>query len=93
MIFCYSKRVKQLKEENTYESILDYEKVMTFYGIEELYLNDNNLIKIKNETFQHLKLLKKLWLNFNLIQSINQNVFTGLDNLEELDLNANTTLT
>ena len=90
MIFCYSKRVKELQEENTFESIIDYEYVKTYIdNLKELFMEEKNMVGIKSLSFQHFKQLKKLGLKYDQIESIDQNTFTGLDNLEILYLSSN----
>ena len=59
MIYCYSQRVEQLKEENTHESIIYY--VETYIeNLKELFMEKKILIGIKSFAFQNLKLLKQL---------------------------------
>ena len=54
----------------------------------ELYLGLNRLVKIKSNTFQGLKELKKLDLSENQINSIEPNAF-NIESLEKLFLSKN----
>ena len=70
-------------------STIDNHAFTGFVNLEELIFNENKFTKIESNSFQHLKILKRLALRKNQIEQIDLNGFQGLDNLEQLVLNGN----
>jgi hypothetical protein len=59
------------------------------FSVQELYLQDNYLTKLEQNTFDPLTNLIILSLENNLIISINRSIFSNLVNLEHVYLTKN----
>lgn len=58
-------------------------------GLEDLYLNNNQLTTVPQLVFSKLNNLWRLSLNDNNLETLPNGCFTGLKNLQELNLNNN----
>lgn len=58
-------------------------------NVKQLWLNDNKLREIDENTFKDLNLLEELYLFNNLIEEIEPGIFDGLSNLKQLRLYKN----
>ncbi|KAJ0022729.1 hypothetical protein NQD34_014863, partial [Periophthalmus magnuspinnatus] len=63
--------------------------LVSYYGLSQLYLDNNIVIDIKAKYFSGVPSLKALSLSANKISRLNPEAFSGLEGLTELDLSNN----